>query len=198
MILRKTSFGHPLTLTIRIARIEIFHQKGPVDRVCVQLAIVENHLQRSLRSPPFFNPSPATRRPSTLFMSPRVPSTCALQALRAQAFARPYTCLRRRSLNAIARTRAQERARLAANPRPYEAKRDASIVSPVTSVNAAKNVPPKYKELYESLENLNAEASSYANVSRLQLALRGLESLDAVVRVAGWKRASDTKAAAQS
>jgi hypothetical protein len=57
-------------------------------------------------------------------------------------------------------------------------------VSP-TAINARPNIPEKNKQLYNALSELSGKAESYVNISRLQLALRGLASADAVTRVAG-------------
>ncbi|KAI9930052.1 hypothetical protein ASPWEDRAFT_48229 [Aspergillus wentii DTO 134E9] len=51
-------------------------------------------------------------------------------------------------------------------------------------VNAARNVPPRFKELYEALNRVGDTATEQVNLSRLQLALRGLESEAPLIRVA--------------
>ncbi|USP72848.1 hypothetical protein yc1106_00122 [Curvularia clavata] len=56
-------------------------------------------------------------------------------------------------------------------------------VSP-TAINLRPNVPPRNKELYDALSALSGAAETYVNISRLQLALRGLAAQDAVTRVA--------------
>ncbi|KAF2743246.1 hypothetical protein M011DRAFT_481020 [Sporormia fimetaria CBS 119925] len=56
-------------------------------------------------------------------------------------------------------------------------------VSPAT-INAAPRVLPQNKELYNALCQLETSAEQYVNISRIQLALRGLASEDFVVRVA--------------
>jgi len=43
--------------------------------------------------------------------------------------------------------------------------------------------------LYDALSALSGAAETYVNLSRLQLALRGLEAQDAVTRVAGTVQA---------
>jgi hypothetical protein len=64
-------------------------------------------------------------------------------------------------------------------------------VAPVTVVNAVKHIPPAALELHEALENLQREAEMYTSLSQLQLALRGLESENAVTRIAcGFLRES--------
>lgn len=56
-------------------------------------------------------------------------------------------------------------------------------VSP-TAINYRPNIPPRNKELYDALSDLSGKAEQYANISRLQLALRGLAAENAVTRVA--------------
>lgn len=53
-----------------------------------------------------------------------------------------------------------------------------------TAINAPSTVPPAYRDLHQKLLLLQDEASSYVDLSRLQLATRSLESHDPVVRVA--------------
>ncbi|EYE98463.1 uncharacterized protein EURHEDRAFT_448739 [Aspergillus ruber CBS 135680] len=52
------------------------------------------------------------------------------------------------------------------------------------AINAGKNVPPRFKELYAALNRIGDVATDRVNLSRLQLALRGLESEEPLVRVA--------------
>jgi hypothetical protein len=56
-------------------------------------------------------------------------------------------------------------------------------VSP-TAINLRPHIPPRNKELYDALSALSGAAETYVNISRLQLALRGLAAQDAVTRVA--------------
>ncbi|KAF1822959.1 uncharacterized protein K489DRAFT_357180 [Dissoconium aciculare CBS 342.82] len=53
-----------------------------------------------------------------------------------------------------------------------------------TAVNAPSPVPPALRELHQRLSHLQEDASSYINLSQLQLALRSLEGSDPVIRVA--------------
>lgn len=53
-----------------------------------------------------------------------------------------------------------------------------------TAINAPSIVPQAYRELYHQLQALQETASSYVDLSRLQLALRSLETSSPVVRVA--------------
>jgi hypothetical protein len=57
-------------------------------------------------------------------------------------------------------------------------------VSP-TAINLRPHIPPRNKGLYDALSALSGAAETYVNISRLQLALRGLAAQDAVTRVAG-------------
>jgi hypothetical protein len=65
----------------------------------------------------------------------------------------------------------------------FRNKRFASTVS-VTAVNAERDVPHAFRELHQALDRLKKDALSYVNISRLQLALRGLESTSPVTRIA--------------
>ena len=58
-------------------------------------------------------------------------------------------------------------------------------ISAATVINASADVRPHFKELYHALDALKQQAGSYVNLSRLELALRGLQNSDPVVRVAG-------------
>ncbi|KAB8076494.1 hypothetical protein BDV29DRAFT_170063 [Aspergillus leporis] len=57
---------------------------------------------------------------------------------------------------------------------------------PITtsSVVHARHVPPRLRELYEALNQIQGVATEQVNISRLQLALRGLESEAPIIRVA--------------
>jgi len=63
-------------------------------------------------------------------------------------------------------------------------KRHISSVSTVTAVNVTRTIPTRNQRLYEELTVLEKEAATFANLSQLQLALRGLESDDPIIRVA--------------
>ena len=67
-------------------------------------------------------------------------------------------------------------------------RRYASSIAAVTTINATKTIPSRCKELYEHLGALKHHCTSYVDLSQLELALRGLESEDAVIRVAGRLR----------
>lgn len=53
-----------------------------------------------------------------------------------------------------------------------------------TAVNAPSTVPPELRDLHQRLQLLQDKASIYLDLSRLQLALRSLESQDPVIRLA--------------
>lgn len=60
------------------------------------------------------------------------------------------------------------------------------------AISAGKTVPPRFKELYDALSGVKDAAIEQVSVSRLSLALRGLESEEPLIRVAGeylraWK-----------
>lgn len=60
-----------------------------------------------------------------------------------------------------------------------------STIASVTAVNAQRDIPLTFRPLHDSLSALEHEAAIYVNLSQLKLALRGLESENAVTRVAG-------------
>ena len=73
-------------------------------------------------------------------------------------------------------------------PRPtcasFRVRSASTHVSP-TAINLRPNVPARNKDLYDALSALSGAAETHVNISRLQLALRGLAAQDAVTRVAG-------------
>ncbi|KAI9850310.1 MAG: 3',5'-cyclic-nucleotide phosphodiesterase (PDEase) (3':5'-CNP) [Thelocarpon superellum] len=68
--------------------------------------------------------------------------------------------------------------------RPHLRPRFVSTHRSATAINAARPIPPSFRELYDRLSAVQERAANYVNLSRLRLALNGLESRDAVVRVA--------------
>jgi hypothetical protein len=52
-------------------------------------------------------------------------------------------------------------------------------------ITAGKTVPSRFKELYDALSRVHDAAIQEVSISRLQLALRGLESEAPLIRVAG-------------
>ncbi|KAK5058662.1 hypothetical protein LTR84_010926 [Exophiala bonariae] len=71
-----------------------------------------------------------------------------------------------------------------ARPTTSITRRCASTLSSTTAVNATKNIPTRYKDLYGALGEVSRKASAQVNISRLQLALQGLESQTPTTRVA--------------
>ena len=63
-------------------------------------------------------------------------------------------------------------------------RRHASTLASSTAVNARKLIPSRYKPLHDALVDVQKKASAQVNLSRLQLALQGLESETPVTRVA--------------
>ncbi|KAL8793316.1 MAG: hypothetical protein Q9195_004093 [Heterodermia aff. obscurata] len=62
--------------------------------------------------------------------------------------------------------------------------RRASAISPVSIVNGTKNILPVTQKIYDTLRALEQEAAAFTDLSQLQLALRGLESENAITRIA--------------
>ena len=60
----------------------------------------------------------------------------------------------------------------------------ASTVSPVTAVNAKKEIPAAFQQLHTALKNLEQQAGLYVDTSQLKLAQRSIESEAAITRVA--------------
>ncbi|KAF2276453.1 uncharacterized protein EI97DRAFT_40285 [Westerdykella ornata] len=58
-----------------------------------------------------------------------------------------------------------------------------TLVSP-TAINARPDVPSRNQELYNALTDLHKTAEQYVNLSRVQLALRGLAAQEPVMRIA--------------
>lgn len=61
--------------------------------------------------------------------------------------------------------------------------RHATNLASRTAINPPSNVPAENQQLYASLDRLKDIASDYVNQSRLQLALRGLETSRPTVRI---------------
>lgn len=100
---------------------------------------------------------------------------------------RPYicsSCIQKRAIwTAIHQTKAPREFHFRSRPTPQ--KRHASSITPVTAVNVTKAIPENNRQLYEELTVLQKEAANFVNLSQLKLILRGLESDDPVIRVAG-------------
>ncbi|KAK2756519.1 hypothetical protein FQN54_005412 [Arachnomyces sp. PD_36] len=91
----------------------------------------------------------------------------------------------RRSLSSTNTTNSRRttRRRPLQNETPSTRQRRQYASSPVV-VNVTRNIPPRFKELHAALEGVGDVAATHVNLSRLHLALRGLEAERAVVRVA--------------
>ncbi|CAI7574705.1 unnamed protein product [Penicillium pancosmium] len=77
--------------------------------------------------------------------------------------------------NRARRGRRQLESSSATNLRPF-------TTSP--AINPGKTVPPRFKELYDALGGVKDAAIEQVSISRLQLALRGLESEAPLIRIA--------------
>lgn len=64
-------------------------------------------------------------------------------------------------------------------------KRYASTFPGSSIVSATKNIPERFQDLYKALEELKNTSASYVDSSRLQLAQRGIESENPMIRIAG-------------
>ncbi|KAL8709747.1 MAG: hypothetical protein Q9220_005533 [cf. Caloplaca sp. 1 TL-2023] len=67
---------------------------------------------------------------------------------------------------------------------PTSGRRAASIVTPVTAVNAKKEINPAFQDVYHAVNVFKKDAAVYSNLAQIQLALLGLESENAVTRIA--------------
>ena len=63
--------------------------------------------------------------------------------------------------------------------------RRVSYVASSTAISATKDVPPRFEELYVALKGVKKKAAAQVSLSRLDLALQGLESDNPVIRIAG-------------
>ncbi|KAI9779653.1 MAG: hypothetical protein M1816_003458 [Peltula sp. TS41687] len=70
------------------------------------------------------------------------------------------------------------------NRQAHRSLKPASTLASSTAVNATKEIPARAQELYDKLTAVKDSAASYVSLSRLQLALRGLETENPVIRVA--------------
>lgn len=102
------------------------------------------------------------------------------------------SCSFKRALSARANTKARDvyEPRLlsskAAAPclPPLTSRKYASTTSSVTAVNIPRTTPPAFRKLDQALSALGKEAAVYVNTSQLHLTLRGLESENAITRIA--------------
>ncbi|KAK2813547.1 hypothetical protein FQN49_008291 [Arthroderma sp. PD_2] len=68
--------------------------------------------------------------------------------------------------------------------RTLNSKRSSSTFPGSSIVNATKNIPERFQELYKALNEVQDASASHVNLSRLQLAQRGIETENPVIRVA--------------
>ncbi len=67
---------------------------------------------------------------------------------------------------------------------PISLRRSSTLASS-TAINPPTDIPPRYRALHAALNDIKKVAATYISISRLQLALRSLETRDPVVRIAG-------------
>lgn len=126
-----------------------------------------------------------TSEPQRDFSMPPKSATFS-RALSLLQYDAPFICASCRHRKPFSTFKGSEKSqlqRLARRNPPYG--RKASTIASVTAVNAKRDIPPAFRELHASLSALEHEAAVYVNLSQLKLALRGLESENAVTRVAG-------------
>lgn len=153
-----------------------------------------NNIQCCLTSLP-------TIRALQFAMPPRTPlSTRALRAIKPDPYVCPSCLLksntRQDPTQPLVRNRKDTRRSYTIQPksrpantiasRSYQQRRRASngSLASNTAINAPTAVPHELRELHQRLQLLQDKASSYVDLSRLQLALRSLESAEPVIRVA--------------
>ena len=102
----------------------------------------------------------------------------------------PFICASCRHRQAFSNSYGSAKTQVFQSRRRQHVGRKASTIASVTAVNAQRNIPPTFQALHESLSALEDEAAVYINLSQLKLVLRGLESENAVTRVAGMARKS--------
>ncbi|EFR01009.1 hypothetical protein MGYG_04011 [Nannizzia gypsea CBS 118893] len=62
--------------------------------------------------------------------------------------------------------------------------RSASTFPGSSIISATKNIPERFQELYKALEELKNTSGNYVDLSRLQLAQRGIETENPLIRIA--------------
>ena len=98
----------------------------------------------------------------------------------------PFICIPCRIRQATFPGRIHTRTRRQAHSRRIvPQQRFASTIASVTTVNKPREIPSTFQELHEALKPLQTTASTYVNLSQLQLALQGLELEDPAIRIAG-------------
>ena len=68
--------------------------------------------------------------------------------------------------------------------RPTVTKRCITTTPAITAINAQRDIPEPNKPLHAALARLEQDAGLFVDISQLRLALKGLESKDAITRVA--------------
>lgn len=132
----------------------------------------------------------SSRRLRQISREPYVCVSCLLKASRGHA---PPRIAQNRGCSS-SRTRSQPqlftRAQISLGAKRLSSSKSAQrhasngSLASTTAVNAPTTVPQNYRELYQRLLALQETASSYVDLSRLQLATRSLESSNPVLRVA--------------
>lgn len=113
-------------------------------------------------------------------------SAAAKQPTTAFRQARPSQLQRRgtRALHAQTRCTRTTQYNTPLSGRTTTGKRYNGSLASLSAINAPSTVPLEFRELHQRLNALQDSASGFVDLSRLQLALRSLESADPVVRVA--------------
>lgn len=118
-------------------------------------------------------PSPPPMRGATPYTAPLVRQTNS----------KPFICPFCVFANLCLPSRSSPQPRRPRRP-DLRIRRHAATATPATRINAPVDVPTRFKELYEALTSLKSDAGIYVGLSRLQLALRGLEGGNPVTRIA--------------
>ncbi|MCJ1247978.1 hypothetical protein MMC30_005193 [Trapelia coarctata] len=126
-------------------------------------------------------------------MPTKAPSTRALRSLRSYLGFRPFicpSCRHNRPASTVAAAATTTTTRASTQWSNYSPKhlkplrRRVASITPVTAVNVPRTIPAANLRLYEELTALEKKAATFVHLSQLQLALRGLESEDPIIRVA--------------
>ena len=113
--------------------------------------------------------------PSSSMFKP-IPSTRLLRALQASIEDRRLVC-----------SFCSKRRTLKSHRRAFSIQ-----IAPVTAVNEKKPVVESFKDLHNVLIAFGRSASTYANATQLQLALKSLESKDSITRIASKEKIQPT------
>ena len=95
-----------------------------------------------------------------------------------------FVCLQCRFHSGVYFARTNINASTNLHSRRYVGRQRAASTASTTAIDARREIPPQFQQLHASLSALKEEASIYTNSHQVQLALRGLESEDALIRVA--------------